>query len=53
MTFKAHYIPQGAAQRALAQDYWRTVYADSVNEATMLAKRYTRKGYMLGLVIQA
>ena len=47
MQFKAHYVPK----HALFPDYWRTVWADDVNHAKTLAKRYTRKGYMLCLVI--
>lgn len=33
-------------------DYYRTVYADSVNEAGKLAARYTRKGFLLASVTQ-
>ncbi len=54
MRFKAHYISQLAplhkGEKRL--DYWRIVDADSLNEATTLAKRYTRKRYMLGAVIE-
>ena len=48
MRFKCHYI----STTDTSNQYWRTVDADSVNEATTLAKRYRRKGYMLGAVIQ-
>lgn len=33
-------------------DYWRTVHADTINEAAKIAKRYARKGYRLTTVYQ-
>ena len=47
MTFKAHYIHMTIKG---APDYWRTVYADDINEATRIAKQYARKGYRLHTV---
>lgn len=38
--FKARYI-----HRKTGAQYWRTVWADSINEAFSMAERYTRKGY--------
>lgn len=32
--------------------YWRTVFADSVNEATRLAERYVRKGFICSTVFK-
>lgn len=54
MRFKANYKPTNPYREAsiTMKPYWRTIDADSVNEATDLAKRMTRKGYMLGAVIQ-
>ncbi len=51
MRFKAHYIQQ-AVSEGRRLDYWRTVDADGLPEAETIAKRYIRKGYMLGAVIQ-
>ncbi len=51
MRFKAHYFEQKPTTQK-RDEYWRTVYADSVNEATKLAERFTNKGYCLGAIIQ-
>lgn len=48
MTFICHYIKQAPD----AGSYYRTVYADSINEAAMLAKRYERKGYICKTIKQ-
>lgn len=46
MTFIARYIHR----RGLDPDYWRTIHADTLNEASKEAERYTRKGFiMVGL----
>lgn len=51
MRFKAHYIAQQVIDGKRA-DYWRTIDADDINSATLIAKRYRRAGYMLGLLMQ-
>ena len=51
MRFKAHYFSQLTVQGD-RKDFWRTIDADNLDEATQLAKRYRRKGYCLGVVVQ-
>jgi hypothetical protein len=43
MVFKARYIHR----RQEAPEYWRTIHADTLNQAVTLAEKYTRKGYIL------
>lgn len=42
MKFLARYLSLSGDK----PEYYRTIYADSVNEAIKLADRYTRKGYL-------
>ena len=44
MTFKAKYIQRNNDNPLV---YWRTIRADSVNEASRIAERFTRKYYLL------
>ena len=46
MMFKAKYMLVDAAIKGKAY-YWRSIPADTINEAMAIAKRYVRKGYML------
>lgn len=48
MKFLAYYI-----HRLSPADYQRTVYADSLNEATRQAEKWIKKGYMLLKMVQA
>jgi hypothetical protein len=48
MTFKARYMHR----RQLEPEYYRTVYADTLNEAIRLANRYARKGFIMAGVTQ-
>ena len=52
MMFKAKYIPITTGSRPL-KSYWRTIPADTINEAMAIAKRYVRKGYMLQGILQS
>lgn len=47
MTFIAHYTPAKTEQGNERTDYYKTVAANDLREAQMLAKRYQRKGYLL------
>lgn len=47
MRFKARYLHR----RGEFAEYYRTVWADSVNEAIRIAERYARKGYLCAGVI--
>lgn len=48
MTFVACYIHRiGNKPR-----YYRQVYADTINEATLRAEKYTKKGYMILHIVQ-
>lgn len=47
MTFTARYIHRRGAE----PEYYRTVHADTINDASKEAERYTRKGFvMVGLL---
>lgn len=53
MRFKAHYIERKPIAGTVRGDYWRyDIFADSVNEATDIAKGMIRPGYMMGIVMQ-
>jgi hypothetical protein len=53
MKFIANYIAMTpAAKNTLVYEYFRTIWVDTVNEATKKAKQYIRKGYILSTVIQ-
>lgn len=41
--YRAHYIHRTDATK---RDYYRTIYADSINEAITIANRGARKGYV-------
>jgi hypothetical protein len=43
--FRARYI-----NLCTKKVYWRTIWADSLNEADRLARRYCRKGFMLAFI---
>lgn len=48
MKFLARYICQYAAG-----EYFRTIYADNINEAMRLADRFARKGFITASFVQA
>lgn len=50
MTFKAKYSSYMLTQ--LGSFYWRTIHANDLTEANKIAKRYTKKGYNLVLLIE-
>lgn len=39
-------------RKSRLQAYYRTVFADSVNEAMQMAERYARKGYILNTLTE-
>lgn len=49
MRFLARYMHR----RHERSEYWRTIYADTLNEAIKQAERYTRKGFIMAGVTQA
>ena len=42
MSFKARYTSYCGKH-----EYWRTIYADNINEAIKMADRLARKGYVV------
>ena len=46
MTFKAHYMS------ASKPDYWRTIYADTLNSASRQAERFAKKTYTVRKITQ-
>lgn len=51
MVFNCQYIPDFNKSTSNVS-YYRTVYADGINEAVKQAKKYARKNYILLKVIQ-
>lgn len=49
MKFVARYVHRYGFEK----EYWRTLYADGVNEAMRIAEKWTRKDFMLHSVVEA
>lgn len=52
MKFIAEYLNQKGSASDLPSEYYKTVWADELNEATKQAEKWQRKGYILSTVKQ-